>query len=63
MFGFTQILRHARQWQADRKRTAMQAMFEKLPLELQKDIGWPAARDLGRPRTARHDVHARPTLL
>lgn len=42
MYGFTQIFRLARQWRADRKRAAMATMFYDLPIELQKDIGWPA---------------------
>lgn len=42
MYGFSQIFRLARQWRSDRRRAAMATKFYDLPIELQKDIGWPA---------------------
>jgi hypothetical protein len=42
MFGISGIARQARQWRAERKRRALRRQLYELPLELQKDIGWPA---------------------
>lgn len=42
MHAFTRIFRLARQWRSERRRAAMAARFYDLPIELQKDIGWPA---------------------
>ncbi|AKH99733.1 hypothetical protein IMCC20628_01016 [Hoeflea sp. IMCC20628] len=60
MFDFAQIARHARQWRANRKRAAMECMLGSLPVELQKDIGWPAAVEHGCAGRTQSDLHARP---
>ena len=44
MFGYHSIARRIRKWRLDRDRIAIETMLYELPLELQKDIGWPAAR-------------------
>ncbi|MGJ8569742.1 MAG: hypothetical protein ACSHXI_03465 [Hoeflea sp.] len=60
MFGYSHIVRYARLWRASRQRSLMErAMFD-LPVELQKDIGWPAPRDLPTMITRQPDLHARP---
>jgi len=62
MFGYSQIARHVRQWRADRKRIAIESMIYKLPIELQKDIGWPATRAQSPTTRTRSDLQARPIL-
>ncbi|KJS12777.1 MAG: hypothetical protein VR78_11795 [Hoeflea sp. BRH_c9] len=62
MFGFTEIARYARQWRASRKRAAMVSMFDSLPLELQKDIGWPAAGEPASTGRTQGAAHAHPML-
>lgn len=62
MFGLTEIARYAREWRASRKRAAMETMFSSLPLELQKDIGWPAAGEPACTRWTQSDAHAQHTL-
>ncbi len=62
MFGFSRITRHARQWHADRKRIAMENVIFDLPVELQKDIGWPAPMDRQSASILRSDIYARPRL-
>ena len=47
MFGYHSIARRIRKWRLDRDRIAIETMLYELPLELQKDIGWPAARTRG----------------
>jgi len=61
MFEFPQIARHVRQWRAERKRIATESIFYKLPIALQKDIGWPAASDQPLTGKARNAIHTRPT--
>ncbi|MBU4531039.1 MAG: hypothetical protein KUA43_05760 [Hoeflea sp.] len=62
MFGFSHITRKARQWRAHQKRAAMESVLMDLPLELQKDIGWPGPADLPSLSSAQADIHARPML-
>tara|TARA_R110002020_G_scaffold143823_10_gene316422 strand:+ start:2799 stop:3056 length:258 start_codon:yes stop_codon:yes gene_type:complete len=45
MFGLSHIIRHARRWQANHRRAAMERVMFDLPLELRKDIGWPVPQD------------------
>lgn len=44
MFGYSSITRQIRKWRVERDRIAIETMLSELPLELQKDIGWPTAR-------------------
>jgi len=44
MFGYSSITQQIRKWRVERDRIAIENMLSELPLELQKDIGWPAAR-------------------
>jgi hypothetical protein len=44
MFGYSSITRQIQKWRVERERIAIENMLYELPLELQKDIGWPAAR-------------------
>jgi len=62
MFGYSQIARHVRQWRAERKRIAIESEFHRLPIELQKDIGWPAMTTQPPAARARNDLQARPIL-
>ncbi len=62
MFGITQILNHARQWRASRKRAAMESVFNSLPIELQKDIGWPGIGDRAGTGWTKNSPDARYTL-
>lgn len=59
MFGFSHIVRYARQWRTSHQRALMQRAMLDLPVELQKDIGWPAPRDLPPMTTRQPDLHAR----
>jgi hypothetical protein len=49
MFGMDYLSRQARKWIRDRERRSLEATMLDLPLELQKDIGWPAPQS---PRSA-----------
>ena len=62
MFGISQIARYTRHWRSERQRAAMQSAILGLPLELQKDIGWPAVRERSSLGKERSDIHARPIL-
>ena len=62
MFGISRIARYTRRWRYERQRSAIQNVILGLPLELQKDIGWPALREPSSPRTERSGIHARPIL-
>ncbi len=62
MFGISQVMRHARRWHANHKRAAMERTILDLPIELQKDIGWQAARDQPTQNRKHNDIHARPIL-
>lgn len=42
MFGIDYLSRQARKWVHARERRSLEATMLDLPLELQKDIGWPA---------------------
>ncbi|SOE09870.1 hypothetical protein SAMN05877838_0734 [Hoeflea halophila] len=41
MFGILSIVRYARRVHANSERARMEKFFLDLPVELQKDIGWP----------------------
>ena len=60
MFGYTHIVRYARQWRANHQRQLMERAMLDLPVELQKDIGWPAPRDLQPMNKLQQDLHSRP---
>jgi len=45
MFGIFHLVQYARRLHADRERARMEKMFLDLPIELQKDIGWPAIKE------------------
>ena len=62
MFGYSQIVRQVRKWRADRKRIAIQNVIQRLPIQLQKDIGWPALT--AKPSVGRvlKDLRTCPTL-
>lgn len=62
MFGFSRIALRARQWRAERKRIALQDMIFGLPIELQKDIGWPAPESRSSQGKPQSDFLARPIL-
>lgn len=62
MFGFSHIARYTRQWREGRQRVAMENMIFRLPVELQKDIGWPTLRDRPSPAEISGETHARPML-
>jgi hypothetical protein len=59
MFGYSHIVRYARLWRANHQRALMERAMLDLPVELQKDIGWPAPRDLPTLITSPRDLHAR----
>jgi hypothetical protein len=60
MFGIDYLSRQAREWIRARERRSLEATMVDLPLELQKDIGWPAPRsrrshvELGRQHRSPH---------
>lgn len=62
MFDFSRIAHHARRWREARKHTELESLIHRLPVELQKDIGWPAPMDDPSAGKVRHDIHARPIL-
>jgi hypothetical protein len=62
MFGYSQIIRHARRWRESRRRMLMERTLMDLPVELQKDIGWPRCVDHPSALRGRNDLHARPML-
>jgi|GEM_PF-1257789 len=45
MFGILSLVRYARRLHANRERARMEKIFLDLPVELQKDIGWPEIRE------------------
>jgi hypothetical protein len=63
MFGYSHIVRYARLWHARHQRAVMERTMLDLPVELQKDIGWPAPRDLPSRLSRQQDLQARPTHL
>jgi hypothetical protein len=63
MFGYSHIVRYARLWRAKHQRALMERTMLDLPVELQKDIGWPAPRDLPSGTARQQDLHARPAHL
>ena len=62
MFGISRIARYTRRWRYERQRSAIQNVILGLPLELQKDIGWPALRERSSLGEEPGDIHARPIL-
>lgn len=62
MFGLYHVMRHARRWNANHKRAALERTILDLPIELQKDIGWRARRDQPTEKRSQDDIHARPIL-
>ncbi|MDF1607591.1 hypothetical protein PZ897_05325 [Hoeflea sp. YIM 152468] len=62
MFGFSQVVRYARQWRTTRRRIAMESALFRLPAELQKDIGWPAIKDHSPPAISGNRGDACPML-
>lgn len=66
MFGFADFARQARKWRANRDRRQLQSMLSGLPVELRKDIGWPAPDARSAATRVVHrdpdDLHARPIV-
>ena len=60
MFGYSHIVSYARLWRASHQRALMERAMLDLPVELQKDIGWPAPKDLPPMITRQPDLRARP---
>lgn len=60
MFGYSHIVRYARLWRANHQRELMERTMLDLPVELQKDIGWPAPKDLPPMSKLQQDLHSRP---
>lgn len=63
MFSYSHIVRYARQWRAKHQRARMERAMLDLPVELQKDIGWPAPKDLPSRAVNQPDLHACPMHL
>ena len=62
MFGIYSLVRYARRLHASRERARMEKIFLDLPIELQRDIGWPEIREnappvLGQPAQCCSPAH------
>ncbi|MBC7283698.1 hypothetical protein [Hoeflea sp.] len=62
MFGFSLIARKARLWRAQQQRAALESLLMNLPRELQKDIGWPAPREMPSLRSPQTGIDVHPML-
>lgn len=62
MFGILRFARYVRRVQENHKRALMARTFLDLPIELQKDIGWPADNASRKAARMQREINARPIL-